>query len=88
MSFMVVHTKLYERVQCLLQGRLFGLVRRLCIVAHRVGPGVLYGSLIISTGEVWMTPPTRVICVCIRIETLPRLISIHEIDLLWLIYIL
>ena len=54
-------------------------------MAHQVRSGVLYGNLIISPGEVWMTPPPRIICVYIRIETLHGLIGIHEIDLLQLI---
>ena len=69
MSFMVVHTELDECVQCLLQSSLFGLVRWLYIVAHRVGPGNLHRSLIIvSVGEIWMTPPPRVVGVCISVK--------------------
>ena len=60
MMFMVVHTKLNERVQCLLQG----WFSRLVVVAHKVRHNVMNKSLIIvSLGEVWMTPPPRVVIV-------------------------
>ena len=60
MSLMVVHTELYERVQCLLQGQLLGLIS----VTHWVRHGALNGSLsIISPGEVWTTPPPRVVSI-------------------------
>ena len=79
---MIIHIELYERVQCLFEGWLHGLL----IVAQWVRPGTLNGSLgIISPGEVWMTPPPRVVCVCIWIETLPGLIGIQIIYWLWLI---
>ena len=89
MPFMVVHSKLDERVQCLLQSRLSRLVRWPCVVAHQVGPGVLHGSLsTISPGEVWMTHLPRVISVGISIKTWLGLIGINEINLLWLIQVL
>ena len=35
-----------------------------------------------------MTPPSKVICVCIWVKARPGLIGIYEVDLLWLIHIL
>ena len=65
----------------------FWVVKLPDIIAHRVRHSILHRSLInISPEEVWMTPPPRVISVCIWIKARSGLICIHIILLLWLIH--
>ena len=78
---MIIHTELYECVQCLFQGWLSGLL----IVAHRVRHSILNRILIFTPpGEVWMNPLPKVVSVR---DQIAACVGWHSCNLSTLAYI-